>query len=120
MRQLLPALLTLTSAGCSNADEQIECPALEAGQLAGTLRETPQQIKAAGDQLGRGSENEIAEVSASIRSRHADATKSAIVNYLVTAFCPTLNAKATLDKPAKRQALQSFSQRAEKIVQSMN
>ena len=118
MRQLFAGLLILAAAGCSKANEQIECPAPESGQAAGTLRESPDQIKAAGDQLGQGSENEIAEAAARIRARHAGAARSEVINYLVTAYCPRINGQSSLDKSAKQQALQSFSARAEKIVKA--
>ena len=118
MRRLFAGLLILAAAGCSKANEQIECPAPESGQAVGTLRESPDQIKAAGDQLGQGSENEIAEAAARIRARHAGAARSEVINYLVTAYCPRINGQSSLDKSAKQQALQSFSARAEKIVKA--
>ena len=116
MHRLVSAFLVLAASGCSSTEERVECPAPESGRLGGTLRETPEQIKAAGEQLGQGSENEIAEVAARVRARHADATPDEVVNYLVTAYCPKINTRATLDKAAKQQALRSFSARVERIV----
>ncbi|WP_420382648.1 hypothetical protein [Novosphingobium sp.] len=109
-------MLLCAVAGCSGAHDRIDCPAPERG-TADTLHETPAQIAAAGAQLGHGDKNEIAEVAASLRARHAGASRDEIVNYLVTAYCPTINHHDELGKAAKRQALDSFSSRAERIIQ---
>lgn len=116
MRLLALPCLAMTVASCSTSSEQIVCPAPDTGQSKGTLQESPAQIKAAGDRLGHGSENEIVEVAASLRARHASVTRDEVINYLVTAYCPTVNRQTTLDKAAKRQAVQSFAARAEKIA----
>ena len=84
------------------------------------LGESPSQIKAAGDELGQGTENQIAEVAARLRKQHADASSAAIINYMVTAYCPVVNAGPSLDKAAKQQSLQAFSARAEAIIPSPN
>ena len=118
MRLSLAAFLTMAAAGCSGANEQIECPTPQSGQAAGTLGEPLSQIKAAGDQLGQGSENQIAEVAARLRKQHANASSAEIINYLVTAYCPVVNARPSLDKAAKQQSLQAFSARAEAIIRS--
>lgn len=115
-RLVLAALMLIAATGCSRGGDRIECPAPETGSGEGAVRETQAQIDAAGVQLGRGDENEIAEVAGGVRSRHAGASKAAIVNYLVTAYCPQINGRADLDRAAKRQALDAFSARAGRIV----
>ena len=117
MRLMFAAFLTL-AAGCSGANEQIECPTPQSGQATGTLGESPSQIKAAGDELGQGTENQIAEVAARLRKQHANASSAEIINYMVTAYCPVVNARPSLDKAAKQQSLQAFSARAEAIIRS--
>ena len=118
MRLLFLSFLALAAAGCSTTNDQIDCPTPQSGQAAGMLGESLSQIKAAGDELGQGTENEIAEVTARLRKRHANAKNAEIVNYLVTAYCPRVNARPSLDKAAKQQALQAFSARAEAIMRS--
>ncbi len=116
MRKLLIFFLASIAAGCSTPNQQIECPIAEDGQVAGSLQETPAQMKAASDGLGRGDENQIAEAAARIRSRNPNATKVQIVNYLVTAYCPKINANGTMDKASKQQAMRGFASRVERIV----
>lgn len=116
IRPIIIALLATATASCSSSNDSIECPAPESGQAAGTLQETPAQISAAGAQLGHGTENEIAGVAAGIRARHPNVDKAAIVNYLVTAYCPRINGRPELNRAAKRQALTDFSARADRIV----
>lgn len=55
------------------------------------MQETPEQIAAAGHQLHYGNSNAIFEVAASLRRRHPDVTRDAIINCLLTAYCPGLN-----------------------------
>lgn len=116
MRHLLTIILALAAAGCSSPSQQIECPVAETGKVAGSLQETPAQIKSASDGLGRGDENQIAGVASRIRARHPDATKVQIVDYLVTAYCPKINANETMDKAGKQQAMKGFASRVERIV----
>lgn len=116
MRHLLTIILALAAAGCSSPSQHIECPVAETGNVAGSLQETPAQIKAASDGLGRGDENQIAGVASRIRARHPDATKVQIVDYLVTAYCPKINANGTMDKAGKQQAIKGFASRVERIV----
>jgi hypothetical protein len=116
IRPVFFALLAAATSSCSRSNETIECPTPESGQAAGTLQETPAQIDAAGAQLGRGNENEIAGAAAAIRARHPTADKAAIINYLVTAYCPRINGRPGLTRAAKRQALTDFSARANRIV----
>ena len=118
MRLLFAAFLTLAAAGCTGANEQIECPTPQSGQAVGTLGESPREIKAAGDELGQGNENQIAEVAARLKRQHANANSAEIINYMVTAYCPVVNARPSLDKAAKQQSLQAFSARAEAIIRS--
>lgn len=112
----LAIALAVVAASCSSPNEQIECPAAEVGQGAGSLQETGAQMKSASDGLGRGSENEITEFAARARAQHPGATKDQIINYLITTYCPTINRKGSLDKTGKQQAMQSFAARAEKLV----
>ena len=118
MRFIYIIFLTVAAAGCSGNSEQINCPTDQNGRTAGTLGESLSQIKAAGDELGQGTENQIAEVAARLRKRNTNADDAEIINYVVTAYCPVINAMPSLDKAAKQQSLQAFSVRAEAIIRS--
>lgn len=112
------ALLIIPIAGCSRqvSKQAIECPVPQAGQPQGTVKESAAQIAAAGQQLHYGSSNAIGEVAASVRRRHPDATKGAVINYLLTAYCPGLNFDDALDQNERRKAMKSFARQTEAIV----
>lgn len=118
MRAIWLALLLVSVASCtqSASKQPIECPAPETGQTAGTVRESTVQIAAAGQQLHYGNSNAIGEVAAAVRKRHPGAGKDAIVNYLLTAYCPGLNADNALDQAGRRKAMESFAREAEATV----
>lgn len=118
MRASCFALLLGSLAGCtqSASKQPIECPAPETGQMAGTVRESAAQIAAAGQQLHYGNSNAIGDVAAEVRKRHPSAGKDAIVNYLLTAYCPGLNADSALDQAGRRKAMESFAKQAEATV----
>jgi hypothetical protein len=116
MRQLLTIALAFAATGCSSPSQQIECPVAETGHIVRLLQETPAQVKAASDGLGRGDENQIAGLASRIRARHPGATKLQIVDYLVAVYCPKINASGTADKTTKQLAVKDFASRAERIV----
>ena len=121
---LLTGLFTLCIFGllvsCSHAPEHLVCPLPESGAAGTILGETPAQIAIAGDRLGIGSENDIATSIASIKARHPKAAISEIVNYLVTGYCPKIQADRTLDLTGKQSALRAFSVRVSKIAEITN
>lgn len=119
MRATWFVLFLLPVAGCSRQDstKAIECPAPETGQTAGTVKESAAQIAAAGQQLHYGNSNAIGEIAAAVRQRHPGAGKDAIVNYLLTAYCPGLNADDALDQAGRRKAMDSFAKQAEATVE---
>lgn len=118
MRATWFVLLLGSIAGCtqSASKQLIECPAPETGQTAGTVRESAAQIAAAGHQLHFGNSNAIGEVAAAVRKRHPGAGKDAIVNYLLTVYCPGLNTDSALDHAGRRKAMESFAKQAEATV----
>lgn len=70
----------------------------------------------AGKRLGGGRKDEIEEVVVTVRAAHPDASNGAIVNYLITAYCPRIKANPSLSHAGKQNTLKSFAARAEKIV----
>jgi hypothetical protein len=124
MRSLLIGLFTLglfgLLASCSHPSQDLVCPLPESGAAGTILGETPAQIAIAGDRLGAGSENDIAISIASIKARHPKAAKSEIVNYLVTGYCPKIQADRALDLTGKQSALRAFSVRVSKIAEITN
>jgi len=107
----------LLLAGCSqNQQGTLTCPVPQSGAMQGSLPESPAQIALGGQRLCRGSENEIAELAAALRARHPGVSTGAIVNYMVTAYCPVINRRADLHAAAKAKALSGFASRADHIV----
>lgn len=118
MRKLQPFLAMLMLLfGCSEASaSELQCPVPQSGHEKGILQETPQRIAAVGQHLGTGSENEIREAVALLRGRYPHASRAAVVNYLITAYCPKVRDSSALDLAGKQAALRSFAVRAEKLV----
>ncbi len=117
MRRLVVIFVgPLLLSNCSKSHEPIQCPTAETGRLDGTIRETPTEIEAAGRTLAQGSDNEIAKVASGVRLRHPKVSKAEVINYLITAYCPIVNAERGPAATAKQQELQAFAKRAERIV----
>ncbi|OYY91710.1 MAG: hypothetical protein B7Y45_01690 [Sphingomonas sp. 28-66-16] len=117
MKALLPLFaLAALAGGCSKPAADLQCPLPESGSAADSLRETPQQIDAAAADLGAGTANEIEAVVSTLRNRHPDTSKAAIVNYIVTAYCPKIKANPALDRAQKQDAMLTFSGRVEQIA----
>lgn len=118
MRPIWFALFLVAIAGCSRSASRqaIECPIPETGQTAGSIKESADEIAAAGQQLHYGNSNAIGEVAGAVRRRHPGATRGAVINYLLTAYCPGLNADDALDQNRRREAMESFAKQAETAV----
>lgn len=103
-------------AGSSHSSTGLDCPVASAQQAAGTLKETPSQIDSMDRQLGAGGEKEIAAAVTQLRSRHPNAPEGEIVNYLITAYCPTIKAKSDMSPGEKRRMLRSFATKTRKLA----
>lgn len=114
MRTVSFSIVLLLLTGCSvEQGNDLECPTPQTGNVAGTISESRAQITATGDQLALGGATQIAEVVNALRARHPDASNGAIVNYMVTAYCPTLNRRSSSDRIEKKAKLTAFSTRVE-------
>lgn len=117
MHAQLTGLVVLTLlCGCTDTTPELQCPIPRSGQIQETLGETATQVAQVGERLGRGSENEVKEVAANVRRAHPGATNGAIVNLLVTVYCPRIKDDTSLSRLGKQNALKLFSQRVEKII----
>ncbi len=103
-------------AASSHSPGDLDCPIALAQQAGGTLDVSPDQIDSMGRQLGAGGESEIAAAVAGLRSRHPNASYGEIVNYLITAYCPTIKARPGMSLGEKQQALRSFATQARKLA----
>ena len=88
----------------------LDCPAAQPLAKPGILKETPAQMAAVGKQLASGDMyNAIASATADLRVRYPGVESAEVVNYLVTAYCPAVNAKPKLSEAQKRTAVDSFA-----------
>lgn len=118
IRITLLTLLLIPITGCSPPASQqvIQCPAAQTGQIPGTVNESAAQLASAGQQLNHGNDNAIREVAGSFRQRHPDARPGAVINFLLTAYCPALNADRSLDQNARGDAMKTFARKAQAIL----
>ncbi len=111
-RTALPA----GASGSLQSSGDLECPVAPSKQAGGTLGETSRQVDSLGQQLGSGGENGISSAVAQLRSRHPTASEGDIVNYLITAYCPTIKARSGMSLGDKRQAVRTFATQARKFA----
>ncbi len=106
------------ASGTSQSSGNLECPLAQNGLREGNLDETPQQVDSMVSLLGSGGENEIRTAVARLRLRHPKVSEGKMVNYLITVFCPTINARPGMNLADKRQALRTFATLVRKIAAS--
>lgn len=96
MKRQLPALAAaaLVMALAATPALALECPVPHSKASAGVIKETPEQTEAYTSILAGGDTgNAVDTVIADIRHKYPDATKEEIINYLVTAYCPAVEAE---------------------------
>lgn len=114
--QTAPLSQTVTKPGSSHSSADLDCPVSSIQQVGGILNETPSRTSGIGRRLGLGGKKEIAAAIAQLRSRHPKASEGEIVNFLITAHCPMINAKSGMSLSEKQQALRSFATEARKLA----
>jgi hypothetical protein len=88
----------------------LDCPTAQAKAQPGILKETPAQMAQVGKTLAAGDTfNAIASVAADLHIRYPGVEKAELVNYLVTAYCPTVAADNRLSEAQKKSAVDSFA-----------
>jgi len=88
----------------------LDCPMAQPKAQPGILKETSAQIAQVGKTLSAGDTfNAIASVTADLRIRYPGVEKAELVNYLVTAYCPTVAANNRLSEAQKKSAVDSFA-----------
>ena len=87
-----------------------ECPEPQARTGAGVIQETQEEIDRLSDMLRTGDlDNRIEVLARDLKSRHADADKTELTNFMVSAYCPVV-AEAGLSDSEKDARLTAFSQ----------
>ena len=88
----------------------LDCPDPQSIASRGVLQETPADIAATGKILSSGDpEKKTVGVIADLRARYPKADGAEIVNYVITAYCPVINALTTLSEAEKKARMDAFS-----------
>ena len=94
-----------------------ECPTPQDVSGPGVLRETPAQIQRTANLLASGDAgNRVPEIVADLRKRHPGVRNAALVNYLVTAYCPVVTRLSGLSDAEKRSRVDRFATQAIHVV----
>jgi hypothetical protein len=87
----------------------LECPSPQPAGAAGAIQETPVQIAELSHVLASGDlGNRIPVFARSLRNRHPNAATGDLVNYLITAYCPSVNSLTGLSDSEKQARLSAF------------
>lgn len=88
----------------------LECPVSQPAGTSGAIQETPAQISELSQVLASGDlANRIPVFVRALHSRHPNAPTGDLVNYLVTAYCPTINKLTGLSDSEKQAKLDAFA-----------
>ena len=118
---LIVCLLTLAGCSSDTAKPILECP--EPHPLSGNmaLEETQSDIKAIGTRLTENPAADVVnEVIFNLKREHPSASAADIVNYLVTAYCPTVAAETWLSKDDATAKVDQFSAQVNGIISDSN
>ncbi len=111
---LASAVLAMIMGGCGDTAAFV-CPLPQKGAPE-VLPESEDKIKELSGLLAGGDlDNRIHLIIADLRRRYPNADSAAIVNYLVTAYCPVVNAEGIGDDE-KTQKVDNFSSQVLKII----
>ena len=89
----------------------VECPRPQLKTSDGAIREMPADILANSQILAKGGSNGFPTVVFQLRQRNPGISDSAILNFLITAYCPVLNRMSGLSERQKLAKLKSFEHR---------
>jgi len=113
-RSLLPNRVAVGAAGllmlAMPPALAFECPEPQARTSAGVIQESQDEIDRLSDMLRTGDvDNRIEVLARDLRTRHANADKTALTDFMVSAYCPVV-AEAGLSDSEKDARLTAFSQ----------
>lgn len=87
----------------------LECPVPQKLSRPGILKETPTQIAVVGAFLASDeSAKTVPLVEADLRARYPGVENAEVINYIVTAYCPVVNAMSGLSDADKKARLSRF------------
>ena len=102
-------IAALAACGAAARASALECPDPESVASRSVLQQTPAEIEATGKRLATGDpETTTAAVVADFRARYPNADAADLVNYVITAYCPVIDAVPTLTEAEKKARMDAF------------
>ena len=93
------------------------CPESHSNTTGMALKETPEQLTSATEVLkGPDRENAILAIASDLKTTNPAVGNPEIVNYLLTAYCPLVEADTSLSADEKRAQMDQFSSQAYQIL----
>lgn len=102
-------LITTLSAGSASA---LECPRPNLKSSADVIGETSVEIVQNSKILAEGGSGAISTMVSQLRQRNPHRSNGAILNYLLTAYCPAVNRMSGVSESQKRAKLKAFKHQA--------
>jgi hypothetical protein len=103
--------LLITSLAATSA-YSLECPQPQLKSSPGVIIETPADIVSSSQILANGGSNAISTMIFRLRQRNPRSSDGAILNYLLTAYCPVVNRMSGVSENQKRAKLKLFKHQA--------
>ena len=108
---ILAPLAVATAAGA------LDCPTPQAQAQPGVIQETPDQIAAFSSVFAGGDiDAQVPKAIDALRKRYPNAQSAELVNYLITAYCPTVQKLSSLTDAEKTARVKAFADRVLKTL----
>jgi hypothetical protein len=106
---LIFALILLAASVIAVPAIALECPQPHMKAAPGVLQETPRAISMRAATLKARGSAAIPSLIFQLRKSHPASSNGEITNYLITAYCPVVNAKPELTDDEKKSMLVRFA-----------
>ncbi len=114
---ILAIAAILAPLAVASAAVALDCPAPQAQAQAGVIQETPDQIAAFSAVFAAGDiDTEVPKAIDALRKRYPSAQSDELVNYLITAYCPTVQKLSSLTDAQKTARVKAFADRVLKLL----
>ena len=101
----------------ASAAAALDCPLPQAQAQQGVIQETPDQIAAFSSVFAEGDiDAQVPKAIADLRKRYPSAKSDELVNYLITAYCPTVRSTKSLTDAEKMARVKAFADRVLKSL----
>ncbi len=110
------AALTALLAAMPSIGWSMTCPVAHSASGPGVLKESPATIARLSRQLGQPDQSGARKLIADLRARHPTASDGEITNYVITAYCPAVNARSDLTETQKQAEMARFSSDVGKLL----